>query len=146
MSGSDAIDILLVEDNATDAELCMRALRNHNLVNHVTWVRDGAAALDLLFPKGDRAASNQAIPRLILLDLRLPKVSGLEVLRRIKAAERTRAVPVVVMTSSKEDRDALEAYSLGVNSFVSKPMLAEEFMKVTAELGCYWLLTNHLMP
>jgi two-component system response regulator len=142
MPRNNMIDILLVEDNATDAELCIDALRSRNLANKLTWVKDGAEALALLYPTGEHAAVDPVTPRLVLLDLRLPKVDGLEVLRRIKADERTRHLPVVVMTSSKEDRDVSEAYKLGVNSFVSKPVQFEAFTEVTAKLGCYWLVVN----
>ncbi|MCC7557170.1 MAG: response regulator, partial [Methanobacteriaceae archaeon] len=113
----DEIDILLVEDNPTDAELTMRALKRKNLVNKLVWVKDGAEALDLIFGKGKYSDRDiNEFPRLILLDLRMPKVDGLEVLQTIKADERTRKIPVVVLTSSKEDRDIVESYKLGVNS------------------------------
>ena len=138
------VEILLVEDNATDAELCVRALKKHNLANNLVWVKDGAEALDFLFATGaysDRDVTTP--PKVVLLDLRLPKVDGMEVLRRIKADERTRAIPVVVLTSSKEDRDIAESYQLGVNSFISKPVEFDAFAKTVSELGLYWLLVNH---
>jgi CheY-like chemotaxis protein len=138
------VEILLVEDNATDAELCIRALKKHNLANNLVWVKDGAEALDFLFATGaysDRDVTTP--PKVVLLDLRLPKVDGMEVLRRIKADERTRAIPVVVLTSSKEDRDIAESYQLGVNSFISKPVESDAFAKTVSELGLYWLLVNH---
>lgn len=137
------VEILLVEDNATDAELCVRALKKHNLANNLVWVKDGAEALDFLFATGaysDRDVTTP--PKVVLLDLRLPKVDGMEVLRRIKADERTRAIPVVVLTSSKEDRDIAESYQLGVNSFISKPVEFDAFAKTVSELGLYWLLVN----
>jgi CheY-like chemotaxis protein len=137
------VEILLVEDNATDAELCIRALKKHNLANNLVWVKDGAEALDFLFATGaysDRDVTTP--PKVVLLDLRLPKVDGMEVLRRIKADERTRAIPVVVLTSSKEDRDIAESYQLGVNSFISKPVEFDAFAKTVSELGLYWLLVN----
>lgn len=140
---TDGVEILLVEDNPTDAELTMVALKEHNLANKLVWVKDGAAALDFLFATGayaDRKVENG--PKVVLLDLRLPKVDGLEVLRRLKADERTRQIPVVVLTSSKEDRDVAECYNLGVNSYISKPVEFEEFAKVVSELGLYWLLIN----
>ena len=140
---ADGVEILLVEDNPTDAELAMVALKARNLANKLVWVKDGAEALDFLFAKG--AYSNRIVengPRVVLLDLRLPKVDGLEVLRRLKADERTRRIPVVVLTSSKEDRDVAECYSLGVNSYISKPVEFDEFTKVVSELGFYWLLIN----
>jgi CheY-like chemotaxis protein len=137
------VEILLVEDNATDAELTIRALKKNNLANNLVWVKDGAEALDFLFATGAYAKSSITCPpKVILLDLRLPKVDGMEVLRRVKADERTRAIPVVVLTSSKEDRDVAESYQLGVNSFISKPVGFEEFAKTVSELGLYWLLIN----
>lgn len=143
----DIVEILLVEDNPTDAELCIRTLKKHNLANHLEWVKDGAEALDFLFARGAYAGRNgMAVPKLILLDLRLPKVDGLEVLRAVKSDERTRQIPVVVVTSSKEDRDVAECYRLGVNSYVSKPVAFDEFVKVVSELGMYWLLINHPPP
>lgn len=140
---ADQVEILLVEDNATDAELCIRALKHRNLANKLVWVKDGAEALDFIFATGAYAERNMNNgPRVILLDLRLPKVDGLDVLRRVKSDERTRMIPVVVLTSSKEDRDVTESYQLGGNSYISKPVEFEEFAKVVAEMGMYWLLVN----
>lgn len=139
----EAFEILLVEDNETDAELCLRTLRRSNLANHVVWVKDGAEALDLLFTRGEFEGRAAALtPQVILLDLRLPRVDGMEVLRQVKADERTRTIPVVVLTSSREDRDVVQSYQLGVNSFVSKPVEFEEFASVVTQLGLYWLLVN----
>lgn len=139
----EAFEILLVEDNETDAELCLRTLKRSNLANHVVWVRDGAEALDLLFTRGEFEGRASALtPQVILLDLRLPRVDGMEVLRQVKADERTRTIPVVVLTSSREDRDVVQSYQLGVNSFVSKPVEFEEFASVVTQLGLYWLLVN----
>lgn len=138
------VEILLVEDNATDAELCIRALKKSNLANNLVWVKDGAEALDFLFATGAYSGRNVTCPpKVVLLDLRLPKVDGMEVLRRVKADERTRPIPVVVLTSSKEDRDIAESYKLGVNSFISKPVEFDSFAKTVSELGMYWLLVNH---
>lgn len=137
------VEILLVEDNPTDAELCIRALKKHNLANKLVWVKDGEEALDFIFAGGkyaDRKMENK--PKVMLLDLRLPKVDGMEVLRRVKSDERTRIIPVVVLTSSKEDRDITESYKLGVNSYISKPVEWGEFVRVITELGLYWLLLN----
>lgn len=137
------VDILLVEDNPADAELCIRALKKHNLANRLEWVKDGAEALDFIFATGTyvgRSVSNG--PKVILLDLRLPKVDGIEVLRRVKSDERTSTIPVVVLTSSKEDHDVVTSYALGVNSFVSKPLQFDEFADTVAQLGLYWLLVN----
>jgi CheY-like chemotaxis protein len=140
---SDDVDILLVEDNPTDAELAILALKERNLANKLMWVKDGAEALDFIFATGTYASRHDKnFPRVILLDLRLPKVDGLEVLRRLKADERTRRIPVAVVTSSKEDRDVVASYDLGVNSFISKPVDFDEFTKVVSELGYYWLFIN----
>jgi CheY-like chemotaxis protein len=137
------IEILLVEDNPTDAELTLCALKEVNLANHLVWVKDGAEALDFVFSRGaysDRSANGG--PKVILLDLRLPKLDGMEVLRALKADDRTKAIPVVVLTSSKEDRDMKECYRLGVNSFVTKPVDFDEFAHEVSQLGFYWLLIN----
>jgi CheY-like chemotaxis protein len=129
-----AVEILLVEDNPDDAELTLRALKGKNLANRLHWVKDGAEALAFL----DTAEA----PRLILLDLKLPKVDGLEVLRRVKSDPRTRTIPVVVLTSSKEDKDIVASYQLGVNSYVQKPVAFDRFIAAVSELGLYWLLLN----
>jgi len=140
---NDEVEILLVEDNPTDAELCLRALKKSKLANSVVWVKDGAEALDFLFATGAYAErSVNHPPKVVLLDLRLPKVSGMEVLRQVKEDEATRSIPVVVLTSSKEDRDVAESYQLGVNSYISKPVGFEAFAKTVSELGFYWLLVN----
>jgi two-component system response regulator len=136
------VEVLLVEDTATDAELCMRTLIKQNIANEVIWVKDGAEALDYLFDESF-AAKRRGMPKLILLDLQLPKVQGLEVLRRIKQDDRTKSVPVVVLTSSKEDRDIVESYDLGVNSYISKPVEFSAFVKTITQLGVYWLMVNH---
>jgi CheY-like chemotaxis protein len=139
------LDILLVEDNPNDAELALHALRKHNLANRVAWVKDGEQALDYLFKRGAYAKMN-GLPRVVLLDLRLPKVDGLEVLAQMRTRPETREIPVVVLTSSKEDRDVVKAYELGVNSFVAKPVAFAEFSRVVAELGMYWVLVNRVPP
>ncbi|NYB26404.1 MAG: response regulator [Methanobacteriaceae archaeon] len=139
----DEIEILLVEDNPTDAELTIRALKKKNLANKLVWVKDGAEALDFLFATGDYAErSKEDLPKLVLLDLRMPKIDGLEVLQKIKSDERTKKIPVVVLTSSKEDEDIVESYKLGVNSYVSKPVEFDEFTKAVSTLGLYWILLN----
>ncbi len=121
----------------------MRALREHNLANELVWVKDGAEALDFLFREGAYAGRNSVETlKVVLLDLRLPKVDGLEVLRRVKSDDRTKALPVVVLTSSKEDRDIVESYHLGVNSYISKPVSFEAFSETVAKLGLYWLVVN----
>lgn len=142
--GTDAVvDILLVEDNPCDVELIIRALKKQNLANPISVVEDGAQALDFVFCRGPFAdRSFDSPPKVILLDLKLPKVDGLEVLRQIKSDERTRSIPVVVISSSEEDPDIRTAYSLGVNSYVVKPVGAEAFIEAMSRLGLYWLLVN----
>lgn len=136
-------EILLVEDNPADAELTIRALKEQNLANKLVWVRDGEQALDFVFGTGAFAGRDvMRPPRVILLDLRLPKVDGLEALQKIKADARTRMIPVVVLSSSTQDKDIVESYKLGVNSYVAKPVQFEEFAKVVSLLGLYWLLIN----
>jgi CheY-like chemotaxis protein len=135
------VEILLVEDNPHDVELTLRALKKHNLANKVHVAKDGAAALDFIFNTGSFAGQSNHL-KVILLDLKLPKVSGLEVLQRLKNEERTRSIPVVVLTSSHEDRDMQECYRLGVNSYVVKPVEFEAFARTVAEMGFYWLLVN----
>ena len=137
------IELLLVEDNVYDAELTIRSLKKVGLANKIFHVKDGAEALDYIFNKGDysdRASSKQ--PKLILLDIKMPKVDGIEVLRQIKSNEATRTIPVVIMTSSKEEQDIITSYSLGVNSYVVKPVNFEGFSKAVADLGLYWLISN----
>ena len=136
------MDILLVEDNPTDAELTMRALRKGKLANHITWLKDGAEALEFIFRTGAYAGRPDQYPRLILLDLKLPKVDGIEVLKRVKADDRTRIIPVVMVTSSQEGRDIAESYKLGVNSYVVKPVEFEQFSETVAKAGFYWMLVN----
>jgi len=135
------VEILLVEDNPHDVELTLRALKKHNLANKVQVVKDGAEALDFIFNTGSFAGQANQL-KVILLDLKLPKVSGLEVLQKLKNEESTRSIPVVVLTSSHEDRDIQECYRLGVNSYVVKPVEFEAFAKTVAEMGFYWLLVN----
>ena len=140
---STAIETLLVEDNPQDLELTLRALRKANLANLVQVARDGAEALDFIFCKGVHAGRRiEDVPRVVLLDLKLPKVDGLEVLRRIKADPRTRTIPVVALTSSREQGDVVESYRLGVNSYIVKPVNFDGFMAAVQQLGLYWLLLN----
>lgn len=135
--------ILLVEDNPDDEALTIRALKKNNIENEVVVARDGAEALDWLFGTGDYANRDTTIlPQVVLLDLKLPKLNGLEVLRRIRQDERTRVLPVVVLTTSTEDRDMVESYNLGANSYVRKPVDFNEFARAVNNLGMYWLLLN----
>ena len=138
------VEILLVEDNPDDAELALLALKRNHLANHIHLARDGAEALEFLFGAGAAAQPDHEPARLILLDLKLPKVDGLEVLQRIKADARTRRIPVVMMTSSREERDVVASYQLGVNSYIVKPVDFEQFTEAVHQLGMYWLLLNHL--
>jgi two-component system response regulator len=135
-------EILLVEDDTGDGELALRALRQHNLVNEVVWVRDGQAALDFVFRREQYASRAQDNPHLILLDLKLPKIDGIGVLRALKGDERTRDIPVVVLTVSAQERDVTEAYRLGVNSYLVKPVEFQDFAGVVAQAGYYWALVN----
>jgi CheY-like chemotaxis protein len=142
MTDFQTVEILLVEDNPTDAELTMRALRSNNLVNNVTWIKNGAEALDFVFCRGAYRSRKNDHPKLILLDLKLPKVDGIEVLRQLKANEKTRTIPVVVLTSSAEERDIVDSYRLGVNSYIVKPVEFEQFGETVAKAGLYWMLMN----
>jgi len=142
MDKFENVDILLVEDNPNDAELAMRALRKGKLANHITWVKDGAEALEFIFRTGAYAGRPDQYPRLILLDLKLPKMDGIEVLKRLKADERTRVIPVVMITSSAEESDVIESYKLGVNSYIVKPVEFEQFSETVAKTGFYWMLMN----
>ena len=143
MNQSEAVDILLVEDNPQDAELTTRALKKHNLANRLITVEDGAEALDFLLCRGKYATRDVGHPpKVVLLDLKLPKVSGLEVLRALKQDEKTRAIPVVIVTSSREDPDIKTAYALGANSYVVKPVDFDAFAEAVSSLGLYWLLVN----
>jgi two-component system response regulator len=141
----NSVEILLIEDNPNDVELTLHAFHEHNLANAVQFVRDGAEALEFIFGTGQYAGrSLKDGPKVILLDLKLPKVDGLEVLRKIKADIRTKSLPVVVLTSSQEDRDIVESYRLGVNSYIVKPVDFEQFTKAVRDLGSYWLLLNQM--
>jgi two-component system response regulator len=142
-----AVDILIVEDNLPDAQLMLRALRKHNLANRVFVVEDGVAALDFLFCRGQFSERSAAhLPKIVLLDLKLPKVNGLEVLEQVKNDDRTRLIPVIVVTSSREDPDVQKAYDLGANSYVVKPVDFDQFMEAMSHLGLYWLLVNQAPP
>jgi CheY-like chemotaxis protein len=136
-------EILLVEDDPSDVELTLHSLRKHNLANRIHVVRDGAEALDFLFCRGAYQSRDSSLtPKVILLDLKLPKVDGLEVLRQIRSDERTRVLPVVIMTSSRQERDVVESYKLGINSYIVKPVDFDQFAESVRQIGCYWLLLN----
>ncbi len=140
---SGSVDILLVEDNPNDAELALHAFRKNKLTNKIHLVRDGAEALEFIFATGQYAGRDVAEqPRVILLDIKLPKVDGLEVLRRVKEDPSTKSIPVVMLTSSREERDIIEGYRLGVNSYIVKPVEFDQFTNAVRELGMYWLLLN----
>lgn len=137
------VEILLVEDNVRDVEMMIRALGKRNLANHIQVAKDGAEALDFLFATGAYAGRDvYHLPKVVLLDLKLPKVSGLEVLKSIKTDDKTKMIPVVVFTSSQEERDMVESYRLGVNSYIFKPVDFDKFAVAVGELGFYWLLVN----
>jgi len=136
------VDILLVEDSVADAEMTLRTLKRQGVVNTVEWVRDGVEAIDYLFRENQFAAREPGMPKLVLLDLKMPRMDGLQVLARMRSDERTRAVPVVMMTSSREEGDVLASYELGVNSYVVKPVDFSEFAERVVQVGLYWMMAN----
>lgn len=144
MKETNEVEILIVEDNPNDAEMALRALKKNNLTNSVLVVKDGAEALDFLFSKGPYSTRPNVRPRIVLLDLKLPKIDGLEVLREIKSHPETKIIPVIVLTSSREETDIVKSYQLGVNSYIVKPVDFDKFVEAVHELGLYWLLLNEL--
>ena len=136
------VDILLVEDRVEDAELCILALNEHNLANSIKWVKNGEEALDFLFSKNDFSQDFSKRPKIVLLDIKMPKIDGIEVLREIRAHESTKTMPVIMLTTSNEDKDLIEAYNLNVNSYVIKPVEFDNFTKAVRDLGLYWLIIN----
>ena len=144
MNEFEAVEILLVEDSDADAELVVRALRKSNVVNHVMRLRDGVEALDFVFREGIYSERKGAQPRLILLDLKMPRLGGIDVLRRLKSDEAQRVIPVVVLTSSAEERDVVESYRLGVNSYLVKPVEFSSFTNVISQTGLYWAVMNRV--
>jgi CheY-like chemotaxis protein len=145
LSEQQQVEILMAEDNPKDAEMTQRALRKYNFGNRLLWVKDGAEALDYLFCRGAYAGRDPLQPpKLVLLDIKMPKVDGIEVLRQVKADAKLRVIPIVVMTSSNEERDVVESYRLGVNSYIVKPVDFSAFLDVVAKIGLYWVLTNRV--
>jgi two-component system, response regulator len=143
MTDLQQVEILLVEDNPRDAEMTLRSLRKQNFAVQVHWVKDGGEALDFMFCEGEYAGREpNRMLKLVLLDIKMPKVDGIEVLRRLKGDPRTRTTPVVIMTSSQEERDMVESYALGANSYIVKPVQFEAFLAIVAEVGLYWVLAN----
>ena len=142
MEPFEQVEILLVEDSSLDAELMMRAMRGGGLANRLLWVKDGQEALDFLFRQGEFASREDSVPRLVLLDLKMPRVDGIEVLKAIKADEKTKRIPVVIMTSSQEERDVAQSYDLGVNSYVVKPVDFNSLTELARQAGYYWLAIN----
>ncbi len=144
MAELGAVEILLAEDSEADAEMTMRALRKNNLTNQVVWVKDGAEALDYLKRGGQYAGRGPTLPKLVLLDIKMPKVDGIEVLRVIRSDDQLRSIPVVMLTSSAEERDIVESYELGVNSYLVKPVEFERFVDEVSRAGCYWTVMNQV--
>ena len=143
----DGMEVLLIEDNPADAELTLHALGKENIANQIVHVADGEQALDFLFCRGSFSGrSFSQPPRVVLLDLKMPKVDGLDVLRAVKADARTRSIPVVVMTASREEQDLINSYQLGVNSYIQKPVDFDRFREVVRQLGLYWLIVNEPAP
>jgi two-component system, response regulator len=142
----DAVDILLVEDGDADAEMTLRALRKGKLVNKVLRVRDGVEALEFVGRKGAFEGRDSGMPRLIMLDVNMPRLGGIEVLRQLKGGETTKRIPVVMLTSSAEDRDRIESYDLGVNSYLVKPVEIEAFTEMIIHAGMYWIVMNRIAP
>jgi two-component system response regulator len=146
MEAFDDVQILLAEDNPLDAELAMTALRGAQLASSITWVKDGEEALDYFFCRGRHANRPDVLPRLVLLDLKMPKVDGIEVLRAVKSDERLKHIPIVMMTSSQEESDIAETYKLGVNSYIVKPLDLDTLVDITRKTGYYWLTINRSNP
>ena len=144
MNETDLVEILLVEDSDADAEMTIRSLKRRGLANQLVWVKDGAEALEFIYCTGSFSGRSQCHPRLILLDLKMPKVDGLEVLQRLKSDASTRSIPVVMLTSSAEEGDIVRSYQLGVNSYLVKPVDFGEFTEVVAQTGLYWAVLNHV--
>lgn len=145
MNEMQYVDILLVEDSAADAEMTMRSLKKRGIANRIEWVRDGVEALEFLFREGKYANRPHGNPRLVLLDLKMPRMDGLQVLKALKSDDRTRIVPVVMMTSSREEGDLIKSYDLGVNGYVVKPVDFVDFSDTVTKIGMYWMLANRTL-
>jgi len=144
MSNLQPVSILLAEDSPTDAEMTMRALKKIGLTNEVVWVKDGQEVLDYIFRVGVYANRSKKEPKLVLLDLKMPKIDGIEVLQRLKASETARMIPVVMLTSSAEEQDIVRSYELGVNSYLVKPVEFDKFVEEVSKVGCYWTILNKI--
>lgn len=142
MADFKQVDILYAEDNPADAELTLYTLKTRNIANNIVWVRDGVEAIDFIKYRGKYALRGEGMPRLILLDLKMPKLDGVDVLRELKADEETRHIPVVIMTSSHEEADLVKSYKLGVNSYIVKPVDFDKFAQIVTEVGLYWMVSN----
>lgn len=144
MNEMQTVHILLVEDTPTDAEMTLRALKKIGIINNVTWVKDGQEALDYIFRAGDYSARIDGDPTLIMLDLKMPKINGLEVLRKIKTTEATKIIPVIMLTSSAEEPDIVHCYEQGVNSYIVKPVESDKFFEEVSKAGFYWAILNRI--
>ncbi|OAM52066.1 two-component system response regulator [Methylovorus sp. MM2] len=144
MSNLQPVSILLAEDSPTDAEMTMRALKKIGLTNEVVWVKDGQEVLDYIFRVGDYANRSKKEPKLILLDLKMPKIDGIEVLQRLKASDTAKMIPIVMLTSSAEEQDIVRSYALGVNSYLVKPVEFDKFVEEVSKVGCYWTILNKI--
>ena len=146
MNDFEQVEILLAEDSEADAEMTIRALRRNNLANHLVWVKDGAEALDFIFRRGAYASRPAGTPKLVLLDLKMPKVDGLEVLQTVKKDPTLKSIPVVMLTSSREEQDLVQTYDLGVNAYVVKPVVFSDFIEAVKSLGQFWAVVNEPPP
>lgn len=144
MSKYHPIQILLVEDSVHDAEMTQRALKRHGVVNDVAWVKDGVEAIEYLFCQGEYVDRDNGLPKLILLDIKMPRMDGLQVLQKLKSSEQTRHIPVVMLTSSREEADLMNSYSSGVNSYIVKPVDFEQFAETISQAGMYWVVSNQI--
>lgn len=142
MNKYQGVEILLVEDSAHDAEMTMRVLKKRGIVNEIAWVKDGVEAIEYLFCEGEYASRDNGLPKLVLLDMKMPRMDGLQVLKRLKSSEKTQHIPIVMLTSSREEGDLMNSYLSGVNSYIVKPVDFEQFDETIAQIGMYWVLVN----